>query len=74
MHENASEPRPEIDHKRTFKVLLWQRLVLISGTHSEESLVNSTIIRRIESLNGEYVDTGNENLTAIVRHIHRAAV
>jgi hypothetical protein len=58
MHGNVSEQYPGIDNKRTFEVLLWQRLEHVN-------LINNTIIRSIESLNGEYVDGGNKNLTEI---------
>jgi hypothetical protein len=63
MHGDESEQYPGIEHKRTFEVLLWQKLTYLSN--SQENLVNDTIQGSIESLLGEYVDGGDKNLTAI---------
>jgi len=65
LQENASEPYPGIDKKRVFEVLLWQRLEFLPGAPLAQTILNNPIIRSIESLYGEYVDTGNRNLTAI---------
>ncbi|KAI4664254.1 uncharacterized protein J4E79_003756 [Alternaria viburni] len=59
LQENPSKPYPGIEHKRTFEVLLWQKLYPLSGSQ------NSTIVRTIESLTGEYVADKDEGLKAI---------
>jgi len=58
LQEDPSKPYPGIEHKRLFEVLLWQTLSASSVSQ------NSTIVRTIESLTGEYVD-GEERLRAI---------
>ena len=59
LQEDPSKPYPGIEHKRTFEVLLWQTLYALPGSQ------NSTIVRTIESLTGEYVNVDNEKLKAI---------
>ncbi|KAI4635557.1 uncharacterized protein J4E87_000509 [Alternaria ethzedia] len=59
LQEDPSNPYPGIEYKTTFEVLLWQihPLSFVS--------MDSTIVRNIESLTGEYVDVYGKKLEAI---------
>jgi hypothetical protein len=61
----VAEKYPGIEDRRVFEVLLWQRLDNLANAQADQTIINKTILRSIESLYGEYVDYLEQNLTAI---------